>query len=305
MLDFQPMTLADAAWMKPLQESSHQICCEYLPGNIYLWGTQYGTEICRLKGRRGDFFLTYSHIEHNYGFPTGTGDVSWALSVLFADAEARDIPPRLFGVSDRARAVLEGLYPGRFAFLENRDFSDYVYNASDLIHLPGKKYHAKRNHIAALVKAHEWHYAPLTRENVPDCRAFQAEWLRANAGKNPEELAQEDIAVQRALAHFDALGFVGGVLYVGDAVAGFTVGERVNESIFCTHIEKADGAIRGAYPLLNREFAANALADYEYIDREEDTGDPGLRRAKLSYYPVRIPVEYTMVEMDSIRGANI
>jgi hypothetical protein len=286
------MTLGDYAWMKKLQEASTQTACEYLPGNIYLWGENHHTQVCRLNE---DFFATYSEDKHCYCFPTGHGDYGTMFEALMRDANERGIAFRMFGVSEENRSMLEELFPGRFAYQENRDFADYIYNAEDLINLPGKKYHAKRNHIAAFLKSHRWEYKPLDEHNITGCVDFQEHWFAANAAKNPGELAQENKVVLAALQNFFALGFIGGVLYADNAVAGFTIGERVNSEIFCTHIEKADGAIRGAYPMLNQQFAQNALAGYRFINREEDTGDEGLRRAKLSYYPAMTPAEFLAV----------
>ncbi|MDR3344109.1 MAG: phosphatidylglycerol lysyltransferase domain-containing protein [Oscillospiraceae bacterium] len=292
MLDFRPMTLGDYAWMKELQEASEQTACEYLPGNIFLWGGLYGTQICRLND---DSFATYSALENRYCFPTGRGDPEAALKIIMRDANERGVALRMFGISDNNRRTLDELFPGLFTYSESRDWADYVYNAEDLINLPGKKYHAKRNHIAAFDKSHRWTFEPLNEHNISACVDFQEQWFAANESKNPQELAQENTVVISALRNFFALGFVGGVLFADGKVAGFTIGERINGEIFCTHIEKADGEIRGAYPMLNRQFARSSLADYRYINREEDTGDEGLRRAKLSYYPAFTPMEYAAI----------
>ncbi|MDR1805354.1 MAG: phosphatidylglycerol lysyltransferase domain-containing protein [Clostridium sp.] len=290
MLDFREMTLGDYAPMKAMQEASRQTACEYLPGNIYLWGKHYGTQICFIGG---DFYASFSPKFRSYCFPTGGGDPAAALEELRLDAERRGNPFRLFGLFKENCDLLEQLYPCCFAFAEQRDMADYVYTASELAELPGKRYHAKRNHISAFVKANSWHYEPMGRNNIAECKAFQRVWFAANQSKSPAALAQENEVVQAALENFFALGFVGGVLFVNREVVGFTLGERVNESVFCTHIEKADGSIRGAYPMLNQQFAQNALGGYSYINREEDTGDEGLRKAKLSYHPAMLPMEYS------------
>ena len=96
-----------------------------------------------------------------------------------------------------------------------------------------------------------------------------------------EELDAINISFEN---YFD-LGFVGGLLRANGEVVAFTFGEEMNPEVFCTHIEKAYADVRGAYPMINREFAANALSQYKYINREDDTGSEGLRKAKLSYCP--------------------
>ncbi|MCL2023410.1 MAG: phosphatidylglycerol lysyltransferase domain-containing protein [Oscillospiraceae bacterium] len=283
MLEFRSMKIEDYSWMKKLQEVSEQTSCEYLPGNIYLWGDFYGTKICRLND---DFFATFSEMRRAYCFPVGDfRNCGKALEILEKDAKKRGIPLRLYGVLEHNRQLLEELYQQQFTFKRNPDLEDYVYNSDDLINLPGKKYHQKRNHIAAFLRTRQWEYISIGRDNLDKCADFQEEWYRANMAKNPESLAMENKVVMSALENFFALGFTGGVLYADGEVVGFTLGERINRDIFCTHIEKANSEIRGAYPMLNQQFAQHALLDYKLINREEDMGDEGLRRAKQSYHP--------------------
>jgi len=292
MLDFRTMTLDDYTWMKCLQEKSRQYSCEYLPGNIYLWGNLYGTKICRLDN---DFFATFSEIKKSYCFPVGCGDYQNALEMLRYDAKERNIAFRIFGVLEHNHRLLDELYPCCFTFKRVPEAEDYVYNTCALINLPGKKYHQKRNHIAAFLRSHSWCYEPLNEQNIEACMAFQKRWFRINEAKNPKELARENEVVLAALHNFFALGFIGGILYADGEIAGFTLGERINNQIFCTHIEKADSNIRGAYPMLNQQFAQNALSGYCCINREEDMGDEGLRRAKLSYHPAEQIRKYMAV----------
>ncbi|MBR4891375.1 MAG: DUF2156 domain-containing protein, partial [Clostridia bacterium] len=120
-------------------------------------------------------------------------------------------------------------------------------------------------------------------------------WEKLNREKNPEEIGEENLAIKIALNNYFDLGFEGGILTIqGEAVA-FTFGERLNDDTFCTHVEKAYGNIRGAYQMINREFARQLKDRYEFINREEDTGSEGLRRAKLSYHPHRLVIKYSAI----------
>ena len=165
------------------------------------------------------------------------------------------------------------------------DSFDYVYLTENLINLPGKKFHGKRNHIAAFMRENEWSYEPITADNLDECRAMNAEWERRNREKDPEAMDDELDAINISFENYFDLGFVGGLLRANGEVVAFTFGEEMNSEVFCTHIEKAYADVRGAYPMINREFAANALSQYKYINREDDTGSEGLRKAKLSYCP--------------------
>lgn len=183
------------------------------------------------------------------------------------------------------REKVEAMFPGKFEFEPLRDSYDYIYLTENLINLPGKKFHGKRNHIAAFVRDNEWSYEPITADNLDECIAMNAEWERRNREKDPEAMDDELDAINISFKNYFELGFVGGLLRANGEVVAFTFGEEMNPEMFCTHIEKAYADVRGAYPMINREFAANALSQYKYVNREDDTGSEGLRKAKLSYYP--------------------
>jgi hypothetical protein len=114
---------------------------------------------------------------------------------------------------------------------------------------------------------------------------MNAHWEEDNIKRDPSGLAHENTAIQRAFDHFETLEFEGGVLRSSGKVVAYTMGERLNSTTFCTHVEKADREIHGAYSMMNREFAANHLNGYTCVNREEDMNNPGLRRSKLSYHP--------------------
>ena len=125
----------------------------------------------------------------------------------------------------------------------------------------------------------------INESNIEECRVFNSQWERHNGNKNPEELSDENKAIQIALNNFTELGLVGGLLRVNGRIEAYTLGEPLNSETFCTHIEKANADLRGAYPLINQQFAENELSAYKYVNREEDTGSEGLRQAKMSYHP--------------------
>ena len=109
----------------------------------------------------------------------------------------------------------------------------------------------------------------------------------------------ENYAIALALRHYDEMGFVGGLLRVGGKVIALTLGEPLNRRVFVTHFEKADTDYEGAYTMINRQFAVHRLADYEYINREEDMGLESLRKAKLSYHPDILLKKYRVEDQTS------
>ena len=269
--------------------------CEYCFGNIFNWSPVYRTYITRFQ----DYFLAAGMDDDDaYCFPMGHGDLCRVIDALREDAAERGRRLRMFGLTEEDCRRLNAAYPDCFSFSEDRDFFDYIYAQADLATLRGKKYHAKRNHIAAFVRDNAYTYERITPQNLADCVDMAQQWVLRNLDKNPLELAGEQTALARAFRHYDALRLCGALLRVDGKVVAFTIGEAMSETMFCTHFEKAYADVRGAYAMINREFAARELSAYTFINREEDTGDEGLRTAKLHYHPVKLLQKYEAVCKD-------
>ena len=289
MIEFRPPVIEDRQWVEPLLRESKKYGCEYSFGDMYIWQSIYDIQIANHKG----FFVSFNGAGFDsYCCPVGSGNKKEVIEDLMRDAKERGIEFKMFGLVKECAEDLENLFPGKFEIEEVRDTFDYIYNTEDLINLSGKKYHGKRNHIAYFKKNNNWTYEPLTRANIPDCIAMNNTWEELNREKDPDGIDDELIAINKSFRDYEKLNFKGSVLRVDGDVVAFTFGEEMNEDIFCTHVEKAYSDIRGAYPMINREFAERELSSYKYINREDDTGLEGLRRAKLSYYPAILLEKY-------------
>ena len=199
---------------------------------------------------------------------------------------------RFSGVDEAAREWLETTFPGRFAFKPLRDSADYIYDREALMTLRGKKLAAKRNHIHYFEQNFSWETKPLNQETMAEALAFNDWWCQQNDCIQDLSLARETCAVRKALTHFEELSYTGLVLYADGKVCAFTYGEPLGETGFCVHAEKADGGLRGAYPMINREFVKTLPRNVLWINREDDAGDEGLRKAKLSYHPAELLMKY-------------
>ena len=220
-----------------------------------------------------------------YTVPIGPDRKEWIGQML-----AQGIT-RFLGVDERYKQWMEETFPGRFKFKEARNF-DYIYERESLETLSGKKLAAKRNHINAFEQAHQWETRPITAENLPEIRAFNDWWCRENNCESEDSLAWEGCAVRRGLKHFEELGFFGLALYADGKLCAFSYGERLGKQGFCVHAEKADAQLRGAYPMINRELVRALPAEIIWINREDDAGDEGLRKAKMSYRPLELLKKY-------------
>ena len=191
------------------------------------------------------------------------------------------------------RAELEKAFPDRFNFVSDRDYADYIYLRSDLSTLKGKKFQPKRNHLNKFRSNYpNYTYKPLTSDLIPACLELETQWCRANNCAENQALENERRSMTAALQHLEQLDVIGGVLYVEDEIVAFTFGAPINQTTFDTCVEKANTAVEGAYAMINYEFANHIPSQYIYINREEDLGLEGLRKAKLSYQPEVILEKY-------------
>jgi hypothetical protein len=162
---------------------------------------------------------------------------------------------------------------------------DYVYLAEKLIGLPGRKLHSKRNYIRRFKDAYDYRYKPLDSRSVLDCLLMESEWCNLRRCQEIPGLACEEGAITEALMHLDALKFRGGLIFIEGKLEAFALGEPLNEDTAVIHVEKANPKITGLYPMINQAFCEAEWSGFTYINREQDLGEEGLRRAKESYQP--------------------
>lgn len=293
MIDFKRITLSDKAWIDPLLAMGNFRGSEYTFSNNYNYRKIYNIEVARMN----DYYLVRSGKsagQTSYLYPAGSGDIKPVIEALMADAQTLGRNFQMHGVTKEGAAALEVLFPDHFSIEETRDSFDYIYESEKLITLSGKKLHSKRNFINRFLADYEgnWSYEPITQENLDECWAMNAEWCAQVGCGEDSSLMEEACAVRNCFNNFDALGLSGGILRVEGKIVAYTMGLPLNSDTFIVHIEKAFSSVAGAYPMINREFAAHCCADFKYINREDDVGDEGLRKAKLSYRPAILLEKY-------------
>ncbi len=301
VIEFHTPRIEDLAWADPCLKAVPRQACEYSFTNLLGWSGPYGQEIARW----GDLLLTRLQGPLNgcYLWPAGTGDERAAIEALAADAGERGCPLRLVAVPAGDKDKLEAWWPGRFHITPDRDGFDYCYGIDKMCELTGKKLHGKRNHINRFLEANEgrWSFAPMTRPQLAECLEMEAEWRRRSLGREVslEEFSPETTALLAAATHYDALGMDGGVLRVYGEVVAFTMGTLLTPDTYDIHFEKAYGELQGAYPMIARQFARLIRDKYpgvRWLNREDDMGVEGLRKAKESYYPDLMIEKFTALE---------
>lgn len=281
MLKFSAPTIEDAQWAKPIIAASGYIGSDASFANTFLWRNKYNTKICRF----GDSLLKIYGDSENvfYSMPLG-GDLRAAVDEIIADAYSRG-SLAIGGVTQQNKTFLEETYPDKFTFELDRDNCDYIYTQEELSTLAGRKLQKKRNHISKFTRLYpDFSVLPITAENMDDAISVAKEWcILHGTCSSSNGLDAELCAIKTAFADFDELGMFGAVLYIEGKPVAMTAASEINSQVCDVHFEKALD-FDGAYPMINREFA-KLLSRYTYLNREEDMGIEGLRKAKLSYYP--------------------
>lgn len=287
-IDFKPITIDDKEVITSFTLPSPLRNCDLAFSNMCSWRFLYQSEYAVYK----NFLLIRFYIEEKnrkriaYMRPIGNGDFHDALLQLEEDSWQHGHPLLMLGVTPISKDLLEEAFPGEFSYIPERDYFDYIYLREDLATLKGKKFQAKRNHVNKFKKQYAYEYEPLTAELVPECLEFEAKWYKANrTDDDQEELTDERKSMIFALNHFKELNLLGGAIRIDHKLVAFTFGSPINQDTFGVHVEKADTGYDGAYSIINQEFASRIPEQYVYVNREEDLGIPGLRKAKLSYNP--------------------
>ena len=283
-IPFRPVTAADADLLRSFTMEGKCMNCDLNVANICSWQFLYHTEWAVVEGMLVLRFVLDGRV--TYMKPLGRGDLRRVLRLLMADARALGDTLRLACVCPCAQAVMEESMAGAFTYTVDRDKSDYLYLRDKLVTLTGKKLQPKRNHISKFKRLYpDYEYRPLTPDLVDDCIRLGEEWCHTNDSGMLRAMQAEQRMIRYALGHMDELHIVGGTLWVEGRMVAFTFGSRINGEAFDVCVEKADTSYEGAYAMINNEFVSRLPEDIVYINREEDLGLEGLRKAKMSYYP--------------------
>lgn len=283
-LTFKKMELEDREMANEYIRSAAGRSCETSFANIYLWQRHYRVEYTIIED--AIVFKTMQQ-EPSFSYPYSKGDTKKVLDIMMEYAKEQGFPFRMYSVTKEDFEELERLYPGKFEIEYDRDSADYIYETEKLITLSGKKYHGKRNHINRFKELYpDWSYESITKDNVEECFQMALKWRNINGCEEDSEKLDEICVTLNALRLLEELQLKGGLIRVNGDIVAFAIGEEICEDTFCVHIEKAFADIQGAYPMINQQFAEKEGVGYRYINREEDLGSEGLRKAKLSYRPV-------------------
>lgn len=307
-LAFKDIELSDSSWIRELFAFTDYNSEDYNFTYQFLWRNVFKSKIARI----GDLALVQYNMEgrRSYLMPVGRAEDSQKadlLNSMLGDESLLGEDGKLvfYGVLPSQLDFLERHFSGRFTAEKFRMGADYIYDAESLRTLRGKKYQAKRNFANGFRRLYNWKFEPITEENLAECRQMNDEWCRRNGCGENFWKASEFCAVRISLDNYRALGLDGGLLRVDGNVVAFTIGERASSNTLLVHIEKALTEYRGAYQAMSQEFLSymdktlrerenipDGTPAFTLVNREDDSGDENLRKAKMEYHPIEIKEKY-------------
>jgi hypothetical protein len=262
-------------------------------GNLFAWREINNTKVAKVN----EFLVVkqeISDLKDVYLYPMGKGNVKPIIEEIINSADFDRL--LIAGLSREQVNELNELFPGKFIFKEAKMDFDYIYYIEKLVTLKGKKLHRKRNHINIFKRNYpDWSFETIIEENKAECIEMNKKWCIESGCADDESLMDENCATKYFFKYFKELELEGGLIRAGGEVVAYTIGEVLSSDTYVIHIEKAFKDVQGAYPMINQQFAAwvqDKHPDLIYINREEDMGVEGLRKAKLSYYPDKMAVKY-------------
>lgn len=259
--------------------------------NLFMWHHKNRFS-WRVTG--GGLYLLASPIEGAAPYlfpPLGPRPDPDELMRLLSALRAAGYPGRMERVPAAMAQALKAARP-ELVLTPDRDQFDYVYSREALATLTGRKYSRKRNHIKHFTSRSDWSYLPFTPTLIQQCLELQEHWCNLKRCEEDPGLRLEHRAIVVALRHAAQLGFSGAGIAVAGRIQAFTLGERLNPDTAVIHVEKGNPELEGIYPTLTHEYVKNAWSGVAWINREQDLGEPGLRRAKESFFPDHLVEKY-------------
>lgn len=262
--------------------------------SMYIWQHYYNTKFCVKNNIIYSIYDMHGTISPEAFMPYGANRNSCEATdflISYFEQNFDKYPKINLATEDYLQFLLNcGKYNIRYE--EIRNSFDYVYNTKDLIDLSGKKYHAKKNHYNSFVKNHNIKYRRYDSDMHDKCIEFCSDVIKQRTKDNEKIYNSEMHSIEKAFEAYDLLNLICSLIIVDDKIVALSLGEKLTDNCALIHIEKASYDYRDAYPVINRLTLQNEFSNLEYVNREEDLGIPGLRKAKESYHPCRMIKKY-------------
>lgn len=285
-LDFAPITLDRQEEYRARLKDTPQVSSDYSFVNLWAWSEVYGLAWAWDEEL---VWIRQSVPQQMYWGPVGSwAKVDWqrVMPSLQGDALIR-LPEELALLMVHAHADAR--------IKTSRSHWDYLYSVPELVALAGKRFHAKLNLLRQFQNKYIWHYQPLTEDWITLVLEMQDQWCAWRNCDASASLAAEDRVIAKVLEAYTSLKvLLGGVLLVDSRVVAFTIAEPLDDNTLVIHFEKGMGEYKGVYQAINHEFLVDK-AEFLVVNREQDLGNDGLRKAKMSYNPLGFLRKYELL----------
>jgi len=308
MLDFQPLTLDMKGMIDGYTFKYGENSCQHSFVSSFCLYNKYGDMFCENE----NFLFTLrskrcNDKERVYLFPHGNFEnsdgIKNALQKIFDDAHEKNCRVKFETLTERAKNIVENLFPGKFLVASSRDYGEYIYKVEKLINLPGGELAKKRTNIHKFFRDYKGRYKieKINPEYFLDILEFQSKWLEQKNLIDPDPLHQaqlnfENEEIKIALNNFESLGLSGIIFFIDEKLCGYVIGLPLSKNCFDEIVNKGDRNIPNISRVLIHEFVKICCNGYEYINREEDLGVEGLRQIKTDYRPDFIINKFILTE---------
>jgi len=298
-MNFKRISIEDQEVMTSYFEKRNILSCEYNFTTLMIWSIRYKIDYAVAD----DFMLIMEECNGEvYGLMPVCEEVHFekALKALQAHFDSLGLPLKIYVADEVFANYVQKVCPDCYSVTTNRNEYDYLYDAHALRTLEGKKLRKKRNHINAFLREMDgrWLYRELHKADDDIIIAYFNEWYETKEIED-EMLDQELHGIKKLLEHIDELDYHVAGIFIDDQLKAFTIASLANNNqLGIIHVEKAEAEIRGLYPMITQQFLINTLKDVTLVNREDDIGDEGLRKSKLSYYPIDFAKKFTIIEID-------
>ena len=277
---FKAVEIRDRAAVQPFLAAADRISSDYNFANLYAWGEIYGL---RWKIHR-DRLLVYSGKDDvllmPVGAPIGVDELGAISDEFRSQGKSGD-----FALVDAEFVERNPSLATHFDPRVDPDNADYVYSTKALVELKGNKLHKKKNLLSQFRRNNPGSRCEaMTKLHAAECFSLAEKWCEEKSCKEIG-FTHETSAMKRAFDRFEELGLAGLVLFTDGRLAAFSIFDRLNRNTADIHFEKYDPEIKGSAQAINWETARVLQGVYEYLNREQDLGIEGLRKAKQAYCP--------------------
>jgi len=297
MLEFMPIKIEEKEIFDERLEGRDSLACEYCFTNFFIWRNTVDIQRCIVDNA---IFVRGMYLGKRFYFmpiaKKGFMDSSINQLIEFEGPSLQILCGNDQNIAEVSADVLS-----KFSIIDDTSKNDYLHSSEDLRELKGKKFHQKRNHVSKFNNKYEYKFEEMTVEDYDECLKMDEEWQIFKQESVPvtenQTMVKEEKALTCAFRYFEKLGLKGAVIKIDGKIEAFSIGEipnKPNKKVGIVHFEKGNIEFDGIFQAMNQLFSQYAFADVEFINRQDDMGIPGLRKAKQSYNPITMVKKYIL-----------